>query len=206
MPYRMYIRRYAPFAVFGGSYHGDSRSGPSVSLTDTARTIGFITFDRTGITSSGGYSSGTSMVGVGARLGTRYAPVSMTVLSTAPTANGFTASLSTAGANPLAPPGAPDIDTFVDVTFGWGTSTLTAQGQVRGDNFPNAELFLKDTHGRGALLFDFRTGGGQHTGPFTRLFGAHATQILGSFSASIALDAGANFSGSTPAPTPIHGR
>jgi hypothetical protein len=165
------------------------------------------------------------MVGPLAKLGTHYGSVSMTVLSLTPTASGFKVSLQTAGANPMVP-GAPDIDTFVDVSFGWGIGTLTAgghvwhasfaagasimtltvHGEVRGDNFPNAEVFLMDMHGRGVLLFDYRTGGGPDTGPFTRLSGAHAGLVLGSFSTSIMIDAHENFLGSTPsAPTPIHG-
>jgi hypothetical protein len=205
MAYRLYVRRYAPFAVFGGPYHGDTRTTPSSSLTDTARTIGFVTFDRTGISGSAGYSSGSSMVGPGARLGTRYGTVTVTVTRSAPTASGVSFAFSTAGANPLAPPGAPDIDTFVDLSVNWTVGRMLIDGQVRGDNFPNAEAFVLDTHGRGVIIFDFRTGGGQDSGPFTRLFGSHSKQVLGSIAASIPLDAAGNFTGVAAVPAAIHG-
>jgi len=204
MPFRLYVRRYAPFAVFGGNFHGDSRSGASSSLSDTARTIGYLTFQRTGVVGSGGYSSGTSMVGAGARLGTHYGAVKATVISTGPTRSGFYVEFSTAGSNPMAP-GAPDIDTFVRVNVDWLGTDLSIAGEVRGDNFPNAEAFVRDTHGRGAVIFDFRTGGGQHTGPFTRLWGANATQVLGSIRALLPLDAAGNLSGVPAVPAAIHG-
>lgn len=38
--------------------------------------------------------------------------------------------------------------------------------------------------GRQVLLFDFRTSGGQSTGPFTRLIGDHSGAILGTFHVS----------------------
>jgi hypothetical protein len=204
MIYRLFVRRYAPFSSFGIAFHGDGRSGPSVSLKDTARTIGVVLFRRTGILGSHGLSSGTSLAGPGASLGTAYATVSATISGFRPLSNGIAFTLATAGGNPMVP-GAPDIDTFVDIELRWGAGVLSAAGQVRGDDFPNAEVFLKDAHGRGALLFDFRTGGGRHSGPFTRLYGAHATQVLGPIAITVPLDAAGNFARSVAAPT-IHGR
>ena len=200
MRYLLVVRRYAPFSYFGGPFHGDGRSGPSVSLRDTARTIGYVGLTRTGVAGSVGLSSGTSIIGPGSLLGTHYASVSVTISGERCLSNGIAFTVATAGGNPMVP-GAPDIDTFVDIALRWGVGDLRAEGQVRGDNFPNAEVFLKDTHGRGALLFDFRTGGGRHTGPFTRLMGAHARQILGSFLESIPLDPAGNFAASIAAPT-----
>jgi hypothetical protein len=204
MRYRLYVRRYAPFGSFGLAFEGDHRAGPSVSLSDTARTIGEFIILRTGISSPRGWSSGTRMVGPGAALGSSTASVSATIRSSAPIARGFRASLHTAGANPMVP-GAPDIDTFVDISFSWGIGELVISGEVRGDNFPNAEIFLLDAAGNPALLFDFRTGGGRNTGPFTRLAGSHERQTLGSINTRIPLDRFGNFTASMTAKT-IRGR
>src|SRR5262249_403323 len=73
------------------------------------------------------------------------------------------------------------IDTFVDVTAEWIANSLRIQGAVRGDDFPNAEVFVLDANGVGCMLFDGRTTGGRDSGPFTRLAGEHAEQRLGSF-------------------------
>ena len=87
---------------------------------------------------------------------------------------------STAGANPMLP-GAPTIATYVDFSVEWIASSIRFQGVVRGDDFPNAEVFVLDSAGVGCLLFDGRTTGGKNTGPITRLPGAHAAQRLGTF-------------------------
>ena len=43
------------------------------------------------------------------------------------------------------------------------------------------------------MLFEFYTDGGKNTGPMTRLFGEHANQELGRFSARIPIDAQGSF-------------
>jgi hypothetical protein len=43
MGFFLVFRRYAPF---GFGFEGDHRSGPSVSMRATARTIGTVPFDR----------------------------------------------------------------------------------------------------------------------------------------------------------------
>lgn len=87
----------------------------------------------------------------------------------------------TAGANPLVP-GAPDIDTFIDVSARFGSTAITIDGTVRGDTFPNAEVFVVDAVGNRVLLWDYATTGDQNTGPMTRLAGSHSSATLGSFS------------------------
>jgi hypothetical protein len=58
---------------------------------------------------------------------------------------------------------------------------------VRGDTFPNAEVFALDARANGAMLFDYRTAGGQNTGPL-QLIG-RASETLGTISLSVAVDA-----------------
>jgi hypothetical protein len=42
MNFVLVFRRYAPFAKFGFGFEGDQRTGPSISLLATARTIGIV--------------------------------------------------------------------------------------------------------------------------------------------------------------------
>ena len=92
-------------------------------------------------------------------------------------------------------PMAPTIDTFVDAYVIFRERTLQIEGTVRGDDFPNAEVFVVDRMGGSVLLFDFKTSGGQQTGPMTRLWGAHEKQLLGQFFEKLMLDAQDCFSG-----------
>ena len=175
--YSLWFRRYAPFAEFGFGFEGDHRTSASTSFTDTART-------------SGGCSFGPGLVGpgYGTSSGTRHklssssamskVTSSVTVASRSLAQVRFTA--MTAGANPMVP-GAPDIDTFVDITASFGNSELSIEGKVRGDTFPNAEVFVVDGVGKAILLWDFATSGGQDTGPMTRLAGSHSDTALGTF-------------------------
>lgn len=184
----LFVRRYAPFATFGGGFEGDNRTGASTSPVATARTIGVVEFGPTGVTALVGFSTGSTFEGAGPwlaeKIGRHFSKVKseVTGLAVSPRTLGFT--VQTAGANPLVPVVAPDIDTFVDFNVSFGENTRY-WGTVRGDSFPNAEVFVVDEAGREILLFDFRTGGGRNTGPMTRLAGAHARQTLGSFDVTI---------------------
>src|SRR5438067_2540399 len=53
----------------------------------------------------------------------------------------------------------PTIDTFVDFRAEWSGTGVRFVGVVRGDDFPNAEVFVLDSRGTGCLLFDGRTTG-----------------------------------------------
>ncbi len=97
--------------------------------------------------------------------------------------DGISFTVFTAGANPLVP-GAPDIDTYVDFKFTTMSENARYRGKVRGDTFPNAEVFIVDNNKREVLLFDFRTKGDSSTGPL-RLIGEHADVLLGTFSVNV---------------------
>jgi hypothetical protein len=185
MGFVLVFRRYAPFSSFGFGFEGDNRAGPSVSLHATARTIGIVPFERGNVGAITAESSGTEFLGLGKWIrklaGKHYSNVVCSVTQKVTTHNSIAFTASTAGANPMIPIVAPDIDTFVDVRVEWIGSSLRAQGTVRGDDFPNAEVFLMDVNGTGCLLFDGRTTGGQNTGPMTRLVGSHESVRLGNF-------------------------
>ncbi len=90
-------------------------------------------------------------------------------------------------------PFAPDIDTYVDIDAVFRESILEINGVVRGDDFPNAEVFMLDARGSAILMFAFTTDGSQTTGPMTRLAGDHSGQLLGPFRSTIPIDSAGNF-------------
>jgi hypothetical protein len=201
MAFVLVFRRYAPFGSFGFGFEGDHRDKPSMSSLVSARTIGCVPFDRGGIGAMHAYSSGTQYVGAGDAvrrfLGRPLSIVEKAVRTSIVSANAISFTAQTAGANPMIP-GAPAIDTFLDVRVEWIANSLRVQGSVRGDDFPNAEVFVLDSKGTGRLLFDGRTTGGQNTGPMTRLAGANDGQQLGSFSCVTGLGADGSFLSSKP--------
>jgi len=184
------FRRYAPFKQFGFGFEGDNRSGPSVSMSATARTIGMVPFERGSIGALTASSSGTEFTGAGDWLkhkaGRHTSKVSSKLVSNGVSVSAVRFTASTAGANPMVP-GAPAIDTFVDFSATWIGNSIRFEGGLRGDDFPNAEVFVVDPAGKACLLFDGRTTGGQDTGPMTRLAGTHDKQKLGSFFTTLAI-------------------
>lgn len=190
MTFLLVFRRYAPFAKFGLGFEGDHRVGASVSMQATARTWGIVPFERGSIGSMSGFSSGTQYVQwdwLRQVLGKHWSNVSSTETNKHISTNSISFTASTAGANPMLGGLAPDIDTFVDFRAHWHGSGVRFSGDIRGDDFPNAEVFVLDARTTGCLLFDGRTTGGQYTGPMTRLAGAHQRQILGHFLCSMLL-------------------
>lgn len=192
MIYGFFFRRYAPFDTFGFGYEGDARSAASTSLTATARTIGALNFAPGNVGNMSGESSGTNLSGYGETLkrlmGTHKSVVTSSVNVATRSIDCLRFTAHTAGANPMSPAPAlvtPEIDTFVDVHVIFRTGAIEISGAVRGDNFPNGEVFATDATGKAIMLFEFETTGGRNTGPFTRLFGSHSNQLLGEFSKRI---------------------
>lgn len=190
----LYMRRYAPFGTFGGGFEGDHRDGPSTDTAATARTVGVAMFGPNGVESYTGYSSGTAWMPAAALAPPRLSPfpypsprkinrvygkVNTTISKLKVNGNTISFTMHTEGANPMVP-GAPDIDTFVDFEACFGDG-MHYKGRVRGDSFPNAEIFVLERSGRTIPLFDFRTKGGRNTGPFSRLFGSGSDNVLGRF-------------------------
>ena len=180
------VRRYAPFAEFGFGFEGDTRTEATTSPTATARTVGVVEFDAKSVRGYRSFSDGTEFLGVGnwlaAKIGKKYSNVKSGVTEITKGPNRISFTVFTAGSNPLLP-GAPDIDTFVDftATFDAASGNTRYEGTVRGDSFPNAEVFVIENSAREVLLFDFRTAGGKNTGP-GRIIGEHANLSLGTFS------------------------
>ncbi|HEY4367487.1 MAG TPA: hypothetical protein VGN07_09680 [Steroidobacteraceae bacterium] len=182
MTYTLVFRRYAPFATFGGGFEGDHRAKASTDLRATARTIGIIGFSPGHVGALTASSSGTAFTGAGpfvARLlGRHFSTVTSSVSVSTKTVDCVRFTAQTAGANPMVPK-APAIDTFVDFEAVFRSSAIEISGGVRGDDFPNAEVFILDKKGSAVLLLAFATEGGRNTGPITRLAGDNSTQALG---------------------------
>jgi hypothetical protein len=60
--YTLFVRRYAPFASFGGGFEGDNRSY-SCNPRTTARTTGIVTFGGGGRVVASGHAAGSAYVG-----------------------------------------------------------------------------------------------------------------------------------------------
>ena len=84
--------------------------------------------------------------------------------------------------------GTPDIDTFLDFQASLSGRTLKVSGVMRGDGFPNAEIFMLDPGGKALLLLDYRTKSGV-LGPLYRLFLSGDNNRVASFEAEVDVDA-----------------
>ena len=90
------------------------------------------------------------------------------------------------------PQGTPDIDTFVDFKASVRGDKILFEGVVRGDGFPNVEIFVLDAKSQVVALLDYRTKSGI-TGPFHRLFGDHAGNRLAVFRREVDLKVDGSF-------------
>lgn len=180
MTYTLCFRRYAPFDSFGFGFHGDGRTEPDI--TASARTTAIIEFDVSGGVANIAGESGASYH----TLFPDYQKTGLTSVTLShlrSDAGTLTFTAHSAGALPLIP-GAPDIDTFVDLTATTTAAGLRVFGRVRGDTFPNASVFVfktADAAGPPNAIWHYETTGGRNTGPMTRLPGAHAGTSLGGF-------------------------
>jgi hypothetical protein len=183
----MIFRRFAPFASFGGGFEGDNRIA-TADPAASSRTSGSVMFDETRAQPLSGASSGTAYVGpfevmkdIGPRfLGRHFAKVSLKLSNFRSAGNGIQFTAYTEGGNPMVP-GAPDIDTFVDLVAHFGPDRVNFTGDLRGDGFPNAEVIFVDPTGKAHLVLDYRTSSGI-TGPMTRLMGNGDTNKFARFS------------------------
>jgi hypothetical protein len=90
-----------------------------------------------------------------------------------------TLDLQFAGADPLAPP-APNIDVYLSLTASETTGQVCFSGQLTGDAFPDAEVFVMNSKGQATTLVTFATAYSRNWGPWRLL----STNIvpMGSFS------------------------
>ena len=193
-------RRFAPFENFGLGFEGDALSrgsvagkgGFSASPSVTSRTSMTLSVDGNSIT-----PEAHADMSHHAFFGTGRAHVFVEDSSASASSQDGSINASSAGANPLLVL-SPDIDTDVQVAYRSDGQTLTLDGTVWGDQFPNAEVLVSDRAQNGVLLDTFQTGGDQNFGPLFHLPG-DASRADGSkfelmhFQAQIALDPEGNF-------------
>ncbi|WP_415920990.1 hypothetical protein [Tateyamaria sp. SN6-1] len=174
MAYELIFKRYAPFSSFGGGFHGDGRSAPSVE--GSARVWGIVNFAvGAGVQSYEAKSSPTFHTLSPGSTSTQ--TPSMTVTATVNTPQRLTFVAHTAGSNPMVP-GAPDIDTFIDFDMDMTGGAPEVSVRMRGDAFPNGEVFLRKDGGAVETLLDFQTTYGGLEGPFFHLMGTHSGTVL----------------------------
>jgi len=165
--YLLNVRSYAPFASFGGGFEGDKR-GPSTMPGVSSRIAVQIAFNpQTGrMATPVATSSGTTFLPLGTR---GMATPKATAIKSARFANGFRIEMDVAGSNPLVP-GAPDIDLHLDLSVTQASQRLNVYASLRGDTFPNAEVFVLDDQATARMILTFETSGGT-MGPFVYLPG-----------------------------------
>jgi LysM repeat protein len=100
------------------------------------------------------------------------------------------------------PQGTPDIDTFVDFSATFSADKAVFEGVVRGDGFPNAEVFVLDAASKPVGLLDYRTRSGI-AGPYYRLFGAHAGNRLATFRREVDLRPDGSFGANASQPPAV---
>lgn len=177
--YTIYFRSFAPWESFGegmgmGPFGGDNRSF-STSLTVTSRINTNITVDVRGnrVLNQRAWSD-ESTSGSSSGFGTP------TLTVTRMGANGLKAKME--GSNPLVPfDAAADIDATMSISWKpQAAGNVCFDGNVVGDAFPNAEIFVKGS-GRTTMLHTFQTAGERNKGPFDLLPGDN-TRSMGAFS------------------------
>lgn len=193
--FALHFRRYAPFKTFGrvnplgGSFEGDVRTGPSTDIGASCRTYGCVVFNQFGILNRSAGASPTTLFAVAAPDVVDAATVKSTAVRSTlsgPKLFGFKA--HTEGSNPVVPL-SPNIDTTVSVRIDFGSDGfMKISGGVKGDNFPNLEVFITCLRSKNtALLVDGRTTGGRDTGVLFRLPGGGKDHHLAGINASLPL-------------------
>jgi hypothetical protein len=201
---QFFVRGYAPFRRFGGGYAGDERSA-SVDTRATARLWYVLTVNVAGMTriSTNTWSDESHGHGWFPRALFATAPLSAgidhngTVVGRGiPTqrtgftaigrpGHGFAVAVDLAGPNPLVGMAA-DIDIQLNMRVEKDRNGLAVAGNLRGDGFPNAEVFLRDAAGDAVFVHTYETPGGADTGPYEYLPG-HNFRMMGSFHKRIAI-------------------
>jgi hypothetical protein len=178
--YYVYVRRFASPDNFGGGYHGDNRQA-TTSLGVTSRVSGnFILWrDGTG-TALNVCSDPSQFMNEEPKTGQ---PMASLINGTSLVDGNPIITFSTAGSNPLVSH-SPDIDTRLDLEVAEGSQSITLSGTLRGDPFPDAEVFIADSRGNSVMLDSYMTPLNPLTGPYVWLIGNRDLR-LGTFKVTI---------------------
>ena len=190
-PYLITVRAFHPSKEFGGNFKGDNRGYTTESTT--ARITQVLSFDADkSVLPATAWSSKSHHPVFGED---RAIPKQVLTFSKSATEGGqvsqYTIRASVAAANPLPPPGTPDINIFsaLNITENKKGNTLSINGKLTGDNFPSTEAFITDPSGKSAFLgIGFCEGN-----PFTSLPGENKDRPIMNFSIMFNRDKDGNF-------------
>lgn len=171
----LFIRSYAPFKTFGLGFHGDGR-GPTTAKTATSRIWTAIAFGpkegRAKVIDRA--SSGTKHIWIE---GVRYAQPGVN-LTARRNGENLLLVVHMAGANPMLEPASPDIDVHLTLSVGITGGILALSGSMKGDGFPNAEVFIADRIDTRRMLLTYATTADRDIGPMTRLWGDNKREMV----------------------------
>jgi hypothetical protein len=200
IPYPITIRGFAPFKEFGFGFHGDGRGYSTGNVS--ARVHQKINFDtdKTTMTTTA-WSSPTWKTSDPSNKKTAIPSVNFTGDFTIKQ-NGdnktFGFGSHVAAANPLTPPGTPNIDIFSNfsITENKKAGTLSISGSLRGDNFPSTEAFITDPAGKNLFIGigQIAAGVDKDWGPLKEL-PFENTRPITSFNLTVTTDKNGNFTG-----------
>lgn len=174
-PYPITIRGFAPFKHFGFGYHGDNRGYSTGNVSARVHQVINFDTDKTSITTNA-WSSPTWKTSDPGTKKTATPSVRFTrdsVINSKGDNTTFDFGSHVGAANPLTPPGTPEIDIFSNfsITENEKAGTLSVSGSLRGDNFPSTEAFITDSSGNNLFIGvgQIAAGVDKDWGPFTEL-------------------------------------
>ncbi len=160
----LYVRSFAPWSTFGFGFSGDNRSFTTVhDKSVTSRITGIIKFHLLPleILSQTAFSDPSYHPLRGTATGTPHINAN---------ASANTIHVKLAGANPLIFH-APNIDVKLDMSVLAPFGATCYSGNLSGDAFPDAEVFVVDQNEHATMLDTYTTTGDRNLGPFELLPG-----------------------------------
>jgi len=182
----VYMRSFAPWPWFGPEvvpdrrylcsadcFAGDNRSFTTATYSGTtSRITGIVKFVVPGMVVIGRYAYSDPSYDKFGRTATGIPTISTT-------SNGTSLHMEFAGSNPLVP-GAPDINTKLDMSGQTKSGQVCLSGHLYGDAFPNAEVFIVNSQEQPTMLLTFATPYDRNLEGPARLFGNN-NRDMGSF-------------------------
>ena len=200
IPYPITIRGFAPFKHFGFGFHGDNRGYSTGNVSARVHQVINFDTDKTRITTNA-WSSPTWKTSDPSIKKTAIPSVNFTrdsVRDTKGDNTKFDFGTYVRAANPLTPPGTPDIDIYSNfsITENKKAGTLSVSGSLKGDNFPSTEAFITDPSGNNLFIGVGQISAGVDAdwGPFKELPLKNERPIT-SFNFTITTDKKGNFTG-----------
>ncbi|PWG81170.1 RHS repeat domain-containing protein, partial [Pararcticibacter amylolyticus] len=192
IPYPITVRAFHPDKYFGGGYSGDNRGYTTAPATARVTQRLLFDTDKSTLTSQAWSSKTHALYGTfESRAMPKQKISSFTSSTGSDGAKHFGIEAHVASANPLAPPGTPDVDVFSSLSITSKDNTLSITGKLTGDNFPSTEAFVSDPSGQSVFL-----GIGLKEGnPYQSLWGTNKENPIANISLSLTTDDKGNFTG-----------